>query len=154
MRALLHGPEIALRADEERAIRHDGRGAGARSRRDFGQRRRASPVTLAQPPWAKDSSDPSVLSLLIATHGTLTPKVTPDALGVSFCDASGATALNYAGLKVWDAGHKELTSRFESAGAGRVRLVVEESAARYPITIAPIAQQAYVKVWAMRALAV
>jgi hypothetical protein len=45
-----------------------------------------------------------------------------------------------------DADGKVLASRFESAGAGRVRLLVEESAARYPITIDPIAQQAYLKV--------
>ena len=101
--------------------------------------------TLAQRPAAQDPSDPSVLTLLIGTRGTLTPKVTNDALGVTFCDSSGATVLNYAGLKVWDANGKELASRFECAGAGRVRLLVEESAARYPITIDPIAQQAYVK---------
>ncbi|MDH4452523.1 MAG: FG-GAP repeat protein [Verrucomicrobiota bacterium] len=101
--------------------------------------------TLTQRPETQDPSDPAVLTLLIGTRGTLMPKVTPDALGVSFCDGSGAAVLNYAGLKVWDADHKELGSRFESAGNGRVRLVVEEGTARYPITIDPIAQQAYVK---------
>jgi hypothetical protein len=101
--------------------------------------------TLAQRPAAQDPSDPSVLTLLIGTRGTLTPKVTSDALGVTFCDASGSTVLNYAGLKVWDADGQVLASRFESAGAGRVRLLVEDGTARYPITIDPIAQQAYVK---------
>jgi hypothetical protein len=71
--------------------------------------------------------------------------VAADAQGVSFQNASGATVLNYAGLKVWDADGKTLASRFESAGEGRVRLRVEESTARYPITIDPVAQQAYLK---------
>jgi uncharacterized delta-60 repeat protein len=71
--------------------------------------------------------------------------VAADAQGVSFQDASGATVLNYAGLKVWDADGKTLASRFEAAGEGRVRLRVEESMARYPITIDPVAQQAHLK---------
>jgi hypothetical protein len=83
----------------------------------------------------------------------LRPHVTPDALGVEFRDAAGATVLNYAGLKVWDAEGKILTSRFEladsspaAAGAPQaVRLLVDERGARYPITIDPIAQQAYLK---------
>ncbi|MEI8090525.1 MAG: MBG domain-containing protein [Opitutaceae bacterium] len=93
------------------------------------------------------------LSFLLAVRGELRPQVTPDSLGVEFRDAAGATVLNYAGLKVWDADGKVLTSRFELAdssptalGASHaVRLLVDERGARYPITIDPIAQQAYIK---------
>ena len=93
------------------------------------------------------------LSFLLAVRGGLRPHVTTDALGVEFRDTAGATVLNYAGLKVWDADGKILTSHFELAASSpsalgeqhAVRLLVDERGARYPITIDPIAQQAYLK---------
>jgi len=85
------------------------------------------------------------LSFLLGTRGSLLPKVRADTKGVEFCDAAGTTVLNYAGLKVWDADGKVLPSRFEAAGEKSVRLLVEEHGARYPLTIDPIAQQAYLK---------
>ena len=93
------------------------------------------------------------LSFLLAVRGELRPHVTTDALGVEFRDAAGASVLNYAGLKVWDADGKILTSHFELAASSpsasgeqhAVRLLVDERDARYPITIDPIAQQAYLK---------
>jgi hypothetical protein len=115
----------------------------------------------------------SSLCFVLAVRGNLKPKVSDDALGVLFEDASGATVLNYTGLKVWDADGKILPTRFEavelergvhaaSASArdtalkrpeGRapqtdtpsLRLLVDDRGARYPITIDPIAQQAYLK---------
>ncbi|MCX6840566.1 MAG: cadherin domain-containing protein, partial [Verrucomicrobia bacterium] len=103
--------------------------------------------TISQRPEADPTlkSSDSTLNFVIATRGSLSPLVAADAQGVSFQDKSGATVLNYAGLKVWDADGKTLASRFEAAGEGRVRLRVEEGEARYPITIDPIAQQAYLK---------
>jgi hypothetical protein len=103
--------------------------------------------TISQRPEADPSlnSQPPTLNFLLTTRGSLSPKVAADAQGVSFQNASGATVLNYAGLKVWDADGKTLASRFEAAGEGRVRLRVEEGTARYPITIDPVAQQAYLK---------
>ncbi|MDH4451909.1 MAG: FG-GAP repeat protein, partial [Verrucomicrobiota bacterium] len=103
--------------------------------------------TISQRPQADPTlkSSDSTLNFIIATRGSLSPQVAADAQGVSFQDNSGATVLNYAGLKVWDADGKTLASRFEAAGEGRVRLRVEEGSARYPITIDPIAQQAYLK---------
>ena len=90
-------------------------------------------------------SAPDCLCLLLATRGNLTPRISTDAQGVLFQDASGSTILNYTGLKVWDADGKALNSRFEAAGERQVRLVVEDGSARYPVTIDPIAQQAYLK---------
>ncbi len=89
----------------------------------------------------------------LAVRGTLTPHLTADALGVEFRDAAGATVLTYGGLKVWDADGKVLASRFAPADSQRstpndqptLRLLVEERGARYPLTIDPIAQQAYLK---------
>jgi len=92
-----------------------------------------------------DQSDRSYLCFQMTTRGSLRPKVSADAQGVTFQDASGATVLNYTGLKVWDADGKTLPSRFESAGLHGFRLLVDETIARYPITIDPVAQQAYLK---------
>ena len=85
------------------------------------------------------------LAFLLGTRGSLRPNITADAQGVLFQTASGTTVLNYTGLKVWDADGKVLPSHFEPAGTHGVRLLVDETAARYPITIDPIAQQAYLK---------
>jgi len=93
----------------------------------------------------KDAAAGEKLSLLLLTRGNLSPKVADDAQGVHFADASGATVLNYAGLKVWDAEGKVLPSRFESGGEKEVRLIVDDAEALYPLTIDPIAQQAYLK---------
>ena len=91
------------------------------------------------------STSGTLLSFTLATRGTLRPSISSDALTVHFRDASNAPVLNYSGLKVWDADGKILPSRFEAAGENQVRLLVEESGARYPLTIDPIAQQAYLK---------
>ena len=109
------------------------------------------PAVSDQPPAS--NTQPSTLNFLLAPRGTLTPAITADAKGVLFRDAAGATVLNYSGLKVWDADGKVLPSHFELADAHpstthsqpTVRLLVEERGARYPLTIDPIAQQAYLK---------
>lgn len=56
---------------------------------------------------------------------------------VSFVAASGAEAMRYSELKVWDASGKRLAARFEGEGA-RVAIVVEDGRAVYPITIDPL----------------
>ncbi len=86
----------------------------------------------------------SALSLHLAVRGTLTPRISPDGRWVSFLDAHGAAALNYAGLKVTDAWGRELVARFTQEPRG-LRLDVDERGAVYPITVDPIAQQAYLK---------
>ncbi|MGL5018768.1 MAG: FG-GAP repeat protein, partial [Luteolibacter sp.] len=85
------------------------------------------------------------LTLTLAVHGDLKPQVSPDSSSVSFQTSSGSTALTYGGLKAWDAAGTILTVRFEPAGENAIRIAVEDQNARYPITIDPIAQQAYLK---------
>ncbi len=87
---------------------------------------------------------PAPLAFTFSTRGTLRPRVSTDAQTVLFLDASGATVLNYSGLKVWDADGKVLASHFTPV-AGGVRLWVEERGARYPLTIDPVAQRAFLK---------
>ena len=84
------------------------------------------------------------LSFKMTVRGSLTPSISADAQSVQFQDASGATVLNYGGLKAWDADAKPLPARF-AACEGGFRFLVDERGARYPITIDPLAQQAYLK---------
>lgn len=68
------------------------------------------------------------LTFLLATRGPLTTKVTSDARAVAYIDRSGAKALTYSGLRVWDADGRELTARFLPAMGG-VELQVVASGA-------------------------
>ncbi|MFT7485533.1 MAG: hypothetical protein ACI9F9_001383 [Candidatus Paceibacteria bacterium] len=85
-----------------------------------------------------------LLGLELAIRGELSPVVSPNGRDVRFESASGATALNYAGLTVFDATGAELSAGFEVTNNG-LRLVVQDAEARYPLTIDPVAQQAYLK---------
>lgn len=96
-----------------------------------------------EPGKRAEATDP--LRFHLATRGGLNPKVSVDALGVVFEDGDGLAILNYTGLKAWDADGQFLASRFEPGEAGRVVLVVDDQEARYPVTIDPIAQQAFLK---------
>lgn len=100
---------------------------------------------IARRPEGFDASRNDFLVFNLHTLGRLQASIASDAKGVHFRDGAGAAIVDYSGLKVWDADGKVLRSHFEPAGADRVRLVVDEVAARYPITIDPIAQQAYLK---------
>jgi hypothetical protein len=90
-------------------------------------------------------SDP--LNITLAVRGTLRPEVTSDGLGVRFVDGQGTTVLTYAELKAWDADGRTLPVRFKPVAPGEnaLQLSIDERGARYPLTIDPIAQQAYVK---------
>lgn len=99
--------------------------------------------TVSRRPASGNAPAGSGLTFTLLTRGDLSPRVAPQAVG--FHDASGAFVLNYSGLKVWDADGVILPSRFEVAEGSNFRLVVDEQGARYPITIDPLAQQAYVK---------
>ncbi|MCX6592520.1 MAG: hypothetical protein NTZ56_13440 [Acidobacteria bacterium] len=80
----------------------------------------------------------------LAVRGTLRPRVSANGKSASFHNDDGATVVSYGGLKVWDADGHLLSSRME-ASENRLMILVEEQGARYPLTIDPIAQQAYLK---------
>lgn len=86
-----------------------------------------------------------LLRLKLAVRGGLRPAVAPDSTSVSFRDAAGTRALDFSGLRAWDADDRPLAVRFEARGGDSLHVEVEEKGARYPITIDPIAQQAYLK---------
>lgn len=99
--------------------------------------------TLARRPGSDGATGP--LTLRLGTRGGLVPVVTTDRLGVDFQDAAGKTVLHYEGLKAWDATGRRLASSFAIEGSATFRLLVEDADAVYPVTIDPIAQQAYLK---------
>lgn len=93
---------------------------------------------------ARPQGEGDALELAFAVRGGLRPKVTDDGQAVSFLDDQGAEVLTYSGLKVTDAEGAEVTASFALEPDG-LRLRVADQGARYPLTIDPIAQQAYLK---------
>lgn len=80
----------------------------------------------------------------LAIRGSLCAKASRDGDEARFIDDSGSAAVIYSGLKVIDADGKNLPAYFVVSGSA-LHVSVDERGARYPITVDPIAQQAYVK---------
>ena len=95
--------------------------------------------TLASAPRGTGS-----LSLSIAIRGDLAPLVSQDGRRVTFVDNDAKPALVYSGLQVFDADHRSIAARFIPEPQG-LRLEIDDHDARYPITIDPTIQQAYLK---------
>ncbi|MFN0204729.1 MAG: FG-GAP repeat protein [Planctomycetota bacterium] len=89
-----------------------------------------------------DTEGMLVFNMLV--RGNLRPLVHDSGRGVRFVDSKNAVVLNYSGLTVFDANGKRLPARFEYTN-NVLRLSVSDAEAQYPLTIDPIAQQAYVK---------
>jgi hypothetical protein len=87
---------------------------------------------------------PGLLTFSLAVRGELYPIVVDGGRGVHFVDCDDALVLTYSGLKVFDADGQALHAGFDLAHEGLV-LSLDERSARYPLTIDPIAQQAYLK---------
>ncbi len=100
--------------------------------------------TVHRRPTRGGRSEEGPLTFTLAVRGGLRPEVTADGSGVRFLDSQGAVVLTYAGLSVVDAAGQELEAGFDRVTEG-LRLSVDEREARYPLTIDPIAQQAYLK---------
>jgi hypothetical protein len=100
--------------------------------------------TLPAPPspWEGEGLGVRVV-LELALSGDLIPSLAPDGQAVEFSTAAGARILRYANLYAYDAtghslpAHLELSSPSEGEGPG-VRVVVDATAAAYPITIDPL----------------
>ncbi len=84
------------------------------------------------------------LQFTLAVRGDLIPRVDADGRGVTFVNDGGAAIVNYTGLTVFDADGVALPAWFAEAGEG-LMLSVDDRGAHYPLTIDPIAQQAYLK---------
>ena len=95
-----------------------------------------------RPACAADVACPLIFTL--AVRGALRPEPTSDGRSVRFVDARGRAVVTYAGLLVVDANGAELPARFERSDDG-LALSIEDAGARYPLTIDPVVQQAYLK---------
>ena len=79
---------------------------------------------------------PLVLEMVVEGNVALVPDL--DARGVTFTRPSGRVAMRYDKLAVFDATGAEIASRFERA-EGRLRIVVEDESAAYPVLVDPLA---------------
>ncbi|MCA9438133.1 MAG: FG-GAP repeat protein, partial [Candidatus Omnitrophica bacterium] len=84
------------------------------------------------------------LELELRIRGGLEPRVSGDARDVRFVDGDGRTVVSYSGLTVFDATGKNVPARFDLVDL-HLRLSIDDAAARYPLTIDPVVQQAYLK---------
>lgn len=88
----------------------------------------------------------AVPHLEFKVRGGLIPRNSADGHSVTFQTSEGSPAVVYGGLKAWDATGKEVDVGFvpcENPTSLSIR--VDDRGAIYPITIDPIAQQAYLK---------
>ncbi len=78
----------------------------------------------------------------LSVRGGLRPQLSGTA--IEFVDSLGIARIRYSGLAAWDADGRALPARMK-VESGLVKLAVDDRGARYPVTIDPIAQQAYLK---------
>jgi len=96
----------------------------------------------------RPAGDSDTLRFELKVRGELKPQIDAGGKDVRFVDAQGNAALTYSGLKVWEADGVMLAAAFEPLQLGSnygLALAVDTSGARYPITVDPLAQQAYLK---------
>jgi trimeric autotransporter adhesin len=98
-----------------------------------------------------NGSEDGMLHFTLAVRGDLHPRVSENGRDVAFSTTEGVitTAVNYNNLKVFDADGVHLAASFQAtttaAGTPALRLTIDDTNARYPLTIDPTAQQAYLK---------
>ena len=78
-------------------------------------------------------ADGGPLALELAVTGDLTPVLTGDSI---LLERNGREVLRYGGLRAWDARGQVLSARMELQGS-RIRLMVGDAGAVYPITVDP-----------------
>jgi hypothetical protein len=91
--------------------------------------------TLARPPVGTRQGRP--LELVLAVSGGLVARPVAGDGALQFVAADGKAVLGYRDLHAWDARGRALPARLALA-PGQVRLVVDDSAAAYPVTIDPL----------------
>ena len=86
-----------------------------------------------------------LLHLDLRLLGTLEPTISADGQAVDFRTGRGVNAIHYAELKVTDARGRELPAwieGFSGEGFGGLRIVFDDEAAAYPVTVDPLATTA------------
>jgi len=98
--------------------------------------------TLVSPQHPSSSSRESRITLDLAVSGDLTAAPSEDGNGVAFSTAEGVPVLRYGGLQAQDANGRELPVSIETDDLPALRLVVDATSARYPITVDPVVNAA------------
>ena len=93
------------------------------------------------------------LTVELTVRGGLTPRVLGGARDVEFVDDRARAVVTYTGLLAFDADGAHVPARFEGSPSA-LHIVVDDSRARYPLTIDPVVQQAYLKASNTRSSAV
>ncbi|QDV07812.1 hypothetical protein Poly30_33450 [Planctomycetes bacterium Poly30] len=96
-----------------------------------------------RPPGSAGAAD-QPLVFEMAVRGDLRAIATFDRRGVRFVDEEGEVRSTYEGLVAYDADGVPLQAWIDTTGAG-FRIAVCEGTARYPLTVDPIVQAAYLK---------
>ncbi|MFN0208078.1 MAG: FG-GAP repeat protein [Planctomycetota bacterium] len=94
--------------------------------------------------WSRPAQSRGLLTFKMSVLGDLQPQVQSSSRDVAFVNKKGVPVLNYSNLTVFDARGTIMPARFESSG-NELCILVNDSGAQYPITIDPVAQQAYLK---------
>ncbi len=84
------------------------------------------------------------LTVTLAVRGGLRPVTDAMGRGARFVDGAGNAVVTYSGLRVFDALGRDLPARIDGS-TGEILCTADDAGAVYPVTIDPIAQQAYLK---------
>lgn len=83
------------------------------------------------------NESPGTLNIDMRLTGNLHPRFAEDGQSVDLYGRGNIAVLTYSGLKAFDSAGTVLPSRFEAISGG-IRIIVDDSAAVYPITIDPL----------------
>ncbi len=84
------------------------------------------------------------VSLRMRVRGGLRGTVSADGAGALFHHSSGRAAIRYSALHAWDADRRAVPAQMKLNGES-LAIELDDRGARYPVTVDPIAQQAYMK---------
>jgi hypothetical protein len=94
--------------------------------------------------YAPGSDPNNGVAIALRVRGALQPRISPDKRSVRFVNDKETTVVNYSGLTVLDSTGSTIPSHFE-LGANNLVIRVDDHNATYPLTIDPVAHQAYIK---------
>lgn len=112
-------------------------------------------VTIQEPP--RETAAPPAgtsqmpIALTFAIRGDLRLSIAAGEREASFLNSRGTCVVSYRGLAAFDAVGRALPARLnaitldDQSGETRMQIVVDDAGARYPLTIDPVVQQAYLK---------
>jgi hypothetical protein len=97
-----------------------------------------------RPAGAAEDDVADQLGFELRLRGDLTARELPGRRGVCLVDGVGVPVMHYDGLLAFDADGEILAAQITSSG-NSIRIQVDAEGVRYPITIDPVIQSAYIK---------